>query len=177
MASPVYKWLVIPFAVLLLSNSKANHKAGVAITHPFHVSVVETNHNANNKTLEISCKIFTDDFEKVLAQNYKTKVDLINPPNKAAMDTLVKKYVSSHLSFSADGKQVSLIYIGFERESEAVYSYFQVNNIAAVKKIDITNSLMHDLFNDQLNLMHVIVGGNRKSTKLDYPETAAKFEF
>jgi hypothetical protein len=43
--------------------------------HPFHVSVVEINHNETDKTLEISCKIFIDDFEKVLAQNYKVKVD------------------------------------------------------------------------------------------------------
>jgi len=145
--------------------------------HPFHVSVVEINHNATDKTLEISCKIFTDDFEKVLEQNYKAKVDLINPPNKAAMDTLVKKYIISHLSLSADGKPVKLSYIGFERENEAVYSYVQVDNIPAVKKIDIINKLMHDLFTDQVNLMHVIVGGNRKSTKLDYPETQANFNF
>ena len=162
---------------------------GVGWPHPFHVSVVEVNHNATDKTLEISCKIFTDDFEKVLTQNYpltesrgqdaahKTKVDLINPSNKAAMDTLVKKYITSHLSLSADGKPVKLLYIGFERENEAVYSYVQVDNISSVKKIDITNKLMYDLFTDQANIMHVIVEGKRKSKKLDYPETIAKFEF
>jgi len=145
--------------------------------HPFHISVVEVNHNASDKTLEISCKIFTDDFEKVLTQNYKTKVDLINPPDKSAMDTLIKKYITSHLSFSSDGKPVKLSYIGFERENEAVYSYIQAENIVTVKKIVVTNKLMHDLFTDQINLMHVIVGGNRKSMKMDYPQTTAKFEF
>jgi hypothetical protein len=183
MASTVYKWLVIPFAGLVLGNDKAPVAPGKSQIHPFHVSVVEVNHNATDKTLEISCKIFTDDFEKVLAQNYpqdaahKTKVDLINPPDKAAMDTLVKKYITSHLSLSADGKPVKFSYIGFEKENEAVYSYLQVDGIAFVKKIDITNKLMHDLFTDQVNLMHVIVGGNRKSTKLDYPETSAVFSF
>ena len=77
---------------------------GVGGSHPFHVSVMEINHNATDKTLEISCKIFTDDFEKVLAQNYKTKVDLINPPDRKAMDSVVKKYIFSHLSVSVDGK-------------------------------------------------------------------------
>ena len=104
MASSVYKWLAIPLLGVLLGAAKAPG------AHPFHVSVVEVNHNAADKTLEISCKIFTDDFEKVLTQNYpqdagrKAKVDLINPPDKAAMDTLVKKYIASHLSLSADGK-------------------------------------------------------------------------
>ena len=26
-----------------------------------------------------------------------------------------------------------------------------------------------NLFNDQINIIHVMVGGKRKSTKLDYP--------
>ena len=190
MASAFNKWLGIMLIPAILSDSgnytRQDSFSRPPLTrglHPFHVSVVEVNHNAADKILEISCKIFTDDFEKVLAQNnpqdaaHKTKVDLINPTDKAAMDTLVKKYIISHLSLSADGNPVKLSYIGFEKENEAVYSYLQADNITSVKKIEITNNLMHDLFKDQLNLMHVIVGGNRKSTKLDYPETTAKFEF
>ncbi len=185
MASFLNKWLFIAFFPLVFQNQltiQPRNRLAISclirdIVHPFHVSVVEINHNAADKTLEISCKIFTDDFEKVLGQNYKTKVDLINPPNKTTMDTLVKKYVLSHLSIIADGKQVLLSYVGFERESEAVYSYVQVDNVATVKKIDITNNLMHDMFTDQINLMHVIVGGDRKSTKLDYPNTKTSFSF
>ena len=145
--------------------------------HPFHVSVVELNHNAADKTFEISCKIFTDDFEKILGQNYKTKVDLINPPDKKAMDSLIKKYVTTHLSVKADGKPVQFTYLGFEHDREAVFSYIQVDNIASVKKIEVTNKLMHDLFNDQINIMHITVGGKRQSTKLDYPSTEATFSF
>jgi hypothetical protein len=33
------------------------------------------------------------------------------------------------------------------------------------------------MFKDQINLMHVKVGGERKSTKLDYPSVVATFEF
>lgn len=175
MAAWLNKWLlssVIP--VCLLATGETSY---LPPSHPFHVSVVEINHNAADKTLEISCKIFTDDFEKVLAQNYKTKVDLINPPDKKAMDTLVKKYIAAHLSITADGRPVALNYIGFEHESEAVYGYVQVNQVASVKEIKVTDQLMYDLFTDQVNLVHVIVGGKRKSTKLDYPAAVAVISF
>lgn len=145
--------------------------------HPFHVSVIEINHNAADKTLEISCKIFTDDFEKVLAKNYKAKTDLINPPDKAAMDTLVKKYILSHLSIKADGKPVSFHYLGFENETEAVYSYIEVVNIATVKKIEISTNIMHDMFDDQVNIIHTTVGGKRLSNKLDYPNREMSFTY
>lgn len=185
MVSFINKWffsdavLLCYFSLLpqVQANNFMEHRMENDRRHPFHVSVVEINHNANDKTLEISCKIFTDDFEKVLAQNYRAKVDLINPPDKAAMDTLVKKYILSHLTILADGRPVALTYLGFERESEAVYSYVEADNVPAVKKLMISNQLMHDLFTDQINLMHVKVGEIRKSTKLDYPKTRAEFEF
>ena len=141
------------------------------------MSVVEINHNATDKTLEISCKIFTDDFEKILSKNYNAKVDLINPPNKTAMDTLVKKYLLSHLSIKADGKPLSFRYLGFENEGEAAYSYIEVENIPALRKLEISTNLMHDLFDDQMNIIHIIVNGNRKSNKLDFPNKETVFSF
>jgi len=168
MAASVYKWLILPLVSLVLLSARP---------HPFHVSVVEINHNANDKTLEISCKIFTDDFEKILAKNYKTHVDLTNPPNHAAMDSLVKKYIFSHLALKANGRPVSFAYVGFEPDNEAVYGYIEVDNISAVSKVDITNTLMYDQFDDQVNIMHVIVNGNRKSTRLTYPEKDVSVSF
>ncbi|MGQ0740387.1 MAG: DUF6702 family protein [Bacteroidota bacterium] len=150
---------------------------GAGGPHPFHVSVIEINHNATDRTLEISCKIFTDDFEKVLAKNYKTKVDLINPPDKAKMDTLIKKYLYSHLSIKANGRPVQFDYLGFENDHEAAYGYIEVPNIPSVSKFDISTSIMYDLFDDQMNIFHVTVDGKRKSTRLNYPDKDAVVSF
>ena len=162
MASSLFKWLVI---------------AAFNMIHPFHVSTTEINHNATDKTLEITCRIFTDDFENILRKNYKVKVDLSDPKEKDAMDKLVSDYVKKNLQLKTDGKVVNLAYLGFEIQDAAVNTYLQVENISSVKKIEAVNSLMYDMFDDQMSIMHVIVGGNRKSTKLDYPDTEAKFEF
>ena len=171
MAASVFKWLLLPLAGMVLISGKK------PAPHPFHVSVIEINHNAADKTLEISCKIFTDDFEKVLAKNYKAKTDLTNPSNKAAMDTLIKKYILSHLSIKADGRLVSFQYLGFENESEAAYGYIEVENILSVKKIEVSTDIMYDLFDDQVNIIHTIVGGKRISNKLEYPNKETLFSF
>ncbi len=145
--------------------------------HPLHVSVTEINHNATDKTLEISCKLFTDDFERVLTQNYKTKVDLINPPDRPAMEKLVNDFIHKHLMVKADGKPVQFSYLGFEKDNDAIYTYLQVDNIGTVKKLEVINTILYELFTDQINLMHITVGGKRKSTKLDYPDKEAVFSF
>ena len=174
MAASVYKWLILP-CVLFLNRVPQLEK--IDSNHPYYVSVVEINHNAKDKTLEISCKIFTNDFEETLEKNYKTKVDLVNPSDKAAMDKLVSDYIKKHLSFQADGKPVSFSYVGFEKEDEAIYSYFQVDNIASLKKLNVVNSILHDFSDQQINIVHCIVAGKRQSTKLDYPKTDASFQF
>jgi hypothetical protein len=151
----------------VLLNQPAND------VHPLHISVTEINHNANEKTVEITCKLFTDDFEKVLVQNYKTKVDLINPPDRPAMDKLISDFVQKHVLIKLDNKSIQLSYLGFERDAEAVYSYFQVENIGAIKKLEVTNTILHEMFTDQINMIHIMVGGKRKSLKLDYPDKEA----
>jgi hypothetical protein len=168
MAVLFYKW----FLLFFLQTGVANEKA-----HPFHVSVTEINHNATEKTLEISCKIFTDDFEDALARKYKTKVDLVKPTDKSAMDKIVKDYIGDHLSIKADGKVVLMNYIGFEVESEAAYVYLQVNNLVAIKNAEITNTVLHDRFTDQTEIIHFIENGIRKSVKIDYPVSVASFQF
>ena len=93
------------------------------------------------------------------------------------MDRLVSDYVKTHLTIRADGKPVNFSYLGFEKEDEVINSYLQVDNITTVNKIELVDQLMHDLFTDQTNLIHVIVGGKRKSVKLDYPETKTEISF
>ncbi|WP_207428002.1 DUF6702 family protein [Pedobacter sp. SYSU D00535] len=57
-----------------------------ALIHPFFVSVTEIRHNEKTKSLEISSKLFFDDFEHALGANYKQKLDILNPSEKRRLD-------------------------------------------------------------------------------------------
>jgi hypothetical protein len=162
------------FLVSLLGFS-ANKEA--ADHHPIFVSVTEIEHNGKEKLLEISCKIFTDDFEKALRTAYKTKVDLLNANTKPAMDKLVNNYLQKHLVIAVDGKACLLKFIGYEKIEEAIYAYFEVDNIVAPKKISITDDILYEYKKEQFSLLHVSVGGRRQSTKLGNPERQAVFAF
>lgn len=147
------------------------------LSHPFYVSVAEINHNAKDKTLEISCKIFSEDLEEILKKNYKAPVDLANVKMQVVNDKMIQDYITGHLIINTDGKASRLSYVGFEKESAVVYCYFEVANISTVKKLEITNSILQDFTDKQTNIMHVIVNGKRTSTKLDYPKKQASFNF
>lgn len=170
----LYKWLLL-FGSLFPDPSSSIHFA--TVMHPLYVSVSEVNYNGTDKNLEISCKIFTDDFEKTLTSLYNKKVDLFNPKDKAETDRQVSDYVRKRLVIKLDGKDVALEFVGFERENDAIWSYFQAAVPTAPKKVDISNSILYEAYDKQLNLMHVSVGGTRKSMRLNYPDKEAKFEF
>lgn len=145
--------------------------------HPIFVSVTEIEHNAKEKTLEISCKIFTDDFEKALRAAYKTHVDLLDEKVKPAMDKLVNDYVQKHLKIAADGQPLTLKYLGYERIEEGIYSYYRADNVPSVKRLAVTDDVLFEYNDQQLSLIHVIVNGERKSTKLNNPERTAVLSF
>lgn len=144
--------------------------------HPFHVSVTEVNHNQQEATLEMQCKIFTDDFEAAIAKQYNQKVDLIDKSVHESMDSLVRRYVLSHVQVKINGKLMAPTYLGFEQEKEAVYVYVEYPKTPAViQEVEYFNNLLYDYYTDQINILHFKSGDKRKSIKLDYPDTSIGF--
>jgi hypothetical protein len=182
MAIMLHKWFLVFSLSFLAALPKLNASADLPspnalVFHPFYISVTEINHNAQDKTLEISCKLFADDFEETLKKNYKTVLDLTSEKDKAALDKFIPDYVNRHLALAVDGKPVKLTYVGFEKDKESVYCYFQVENVPSIKKLDLSNSILHDYSDGQINIVHAVVNGKRQSTKLDYPAKQASFVF
>ena len=145
--------------------------------HPLHVSTTEMNFNAKEKSIEVSCRIFTDDFERILAKNYKVKTDLSKPELHKAMDILIKKYMDAHLQTVMNGQRVKANYIGFEIDQEATNIYLEIENVSSLQKLSVTNSLLYDLFDDQMNILHVENNGIRKSARINYPSTQLEVNF
>lgn len=162
MVDGLYKWFSIGILALL---------------HPFYVSVIELEHNAEEKTLEISCKIFTDDLEAILLKNYGTLVDFKVVAQKETQNKLVTDYIQKHLVIKADGKPLKLEFVGFEEEREAIWVYCQVSGVATIKKLELDVSILHDYNESQINLVHARVAGERKSYKLDFPKRTVQFEW
>jgi hypothetical protein len=149
----------------------------VASLHPFYVSVTEVSQNAAEKTLEVSCRFFADDFEETLQKAYKTPLNITTEKDKVQFDKFIPDYVNKHLQLLADGKSVKLTYVGYEKEKESVFCYFEVLNVPSVKELRTSNSLLHDFKNEQINIMHVAINGKRQSAKLNFPQKDAAFQF
>jgi len=139
------------------------------VFHPIHVSTTNISYNNQDGKLEIICTIFTDDFEAALAKQFHTKTDLTKAEMHTAMDALVKKYVTGNLQVKTGTAPLTLNYVGFEINKEATDVYIETDKTPPVKKIAADVSLLHNQFDDQINIVHITINGVRKSEKLDYP--------
>jgi len=167
MGAFIYKPLL--YCYILLGLAGPVHNKARAL-HPIHVSTSNIEYNSKDNKLEVICTLFTDDFEAALAKQYHAKTDLNKQEMHAAMDALVKQYIAANLNIKADDKTVNLNYLGFEINREATDVYLESDKIPAVKKVDVDVSLLYSLFDDQINIVHVIVNGTRKSEKVNYPD-------
>ncbi len=183
MVNSLFQWLMMALftAVQTTNVSVQNHQAVYKMTeakkHPLYISIIDINHNAKDKALEVSVRIFTDDFENILKKYSNAKIDLSHPADKTAMDKLVSNYLLSRLQIKADNKNTALHYVGFELQQESIWTYFEVTNIASVKKIEVNTTILYDYQEKQINIIHAKVNGDEKSFRLDNPKSYAAFEW
>ena len=145
--------------------------------HPFFVSVTEIKHNDKAKNLEISCKIFFNDFEDALEKKYHKQLDILKPTEKQIIIPLMQDYLQKHLKINVNGKPAPLHLLGYEIEEDAVWCYLEAPKINQVKKIEVRNDVLFDEHDSQTNMLHLTVKGKRQSTKLDNPNGIAAFTF
>lgn len=162
----------IIFSIILFSCLGAGPRAD----HPFHVGVVTIDHNTAERSVELTCKLFTDDFENALRKHFNVPVDLASTSRHAAMDTLIARYLREELVLTINGKKLAGNYLGFEQDKEAVYAYVEYPGISKPTSLQADCGLMYGFFDDQVNIFHVTVGGQRKSSKLNYPNRQITFE-
>ncbi len=143
--------------------------------HPFFVSMAQIEFNKKEHTIEVGVRIFADDLEKAIRKSNSGKFDLMNAKEKAKSEKLLEDYVSNHLKINTDGKVVQLKFVGFEAEAGSIWTYFEVPGIASIKTLEVTNTLLHEYQNKQINFIYVKANGKEETQKLDYPDSYKKF--
>jgi len=157
------KKILIFFSILLLCFSFTKEK------HPYHVGSVEINYNSKSKTFEITGRFFLDDLESGLGKKYGKAYHFNDVKYKAQINEALKNYSSEYFKLKADNRFLKVNYVGFEEDNESVNVYLETEVISNPKKVEAAVSFLYNLFDDQINIVYIIVSGNRKTEKLTYP--------
>ena len=138
-----------------------------SLFHPLHLSVSDIFHNPETNTLEITQRIFADDLEDALRNHFNRKIDIFKPEDPEMLSKFIGDYVQQNFRVSLNSRPVSLNYLGYEVEEDAIWVYLEVPKVRNFKSISVRNTLFFEMFNDQLNLINVKKDGKIRSMKLE----------
>ena len=125
--------------------------------HKFHASFARVNYNNQEQSLEITLRLFADDLENILSRRAGRHIR-IGKTTDAAPLTLAYLQDSFELR-GRDGRAKKLKWIGMEPEVDTIWIYIEVKAREDIAELSVRNRILFDLFDDQLNVLHVRYNG------------------
>jgi Ni,Fe-hydrogenase I large subunit len=138
--------------------------------HPYHVGSVEFNYSQKSKTFEITGRFFMDDLENALNKKYKKNLHFLDKKYENDMNLALKNYAAEYLKLKVNNQFLKVNYVGYQEDKESVDIFLECEPVQNPKKIETAVSFIYNLFDDQMNIIHIIVNGQRKTEKLNYPD-------
>jgi hypothetical protein len=135
------------------------------IVHKFYVSVTNIEYYKKEDALQITSRLFTDDFEKVLEERYEINAQLATPEELSTADSFIQKYFQARFLVKINGQDVPFQFLGKQFDNDLMICYLEIPRIKLeqVKSIEIQNELLMDLFEEQKNILHFKIKDQKKS--------------
>lgn len=131
--------------------------------HKYYVSVTDIEYDAESNAVQITSRVFFDDFERLLQERYEENLKLENASHEKKINGYIEKYFQKKLKLNIDGEDQKLVFVGREIEDDLLYCYFEIEGVKPAKKLSVTNSILLDLFKNQQNITHINVNSKKKS--------------
>ena len=130
--------------------------------HAYHSTITELRYNAAKKQLELSVKVFTDDFEKALSQGQPTHVNLTEAGARPLV--LASAYLGRTLQVSTTaGVPLQLQVLGMQAENDGYWFYCKVPLPGPVSGVKLRQAALLDAFSDQMNIVNIEANGQKQS--------------
>lgn len=147
------------------------------VLHKYYVSITEINYSTEKQQIEISLKIFNDDLQHALDYKLGKPVNIGSHNEFKSLDSLISDYVKSNISIKANTNSLKLNMMGREIEGEATWIYLYSTFSDSIKSIEVKNTILTDMFDEQRNVIQVNMYNSTKSTLLTKSRSAKIFYF
>ena len=164
----VFKFLIIIFIIPLFAFTSM---------HKYYISVTQINYVKEKESVQITSKLFIDDFENALKTNYDENILLAEKDEAKIIDTYMQRYLQDKIKLRINNKAVTFNFIGKEYEGDIVRCYLEVEHVKSIESFLITNSVLFDLQKDQQNIVKTNINSKNKSVILTYNNPNALLKF
>jgi len=149
---------------------------GSAWLHPVHVSVTNLDLDPVRGKVELSVKIFADDFQDLILHKYGVQLNIIEQEDPGDKIAAVNEYMQEALQLVFNGNETAdLQFVDAKLNEEAIWLFYRYEHHGKIRKVDIVNRVMLEKFNNQTNLMIVTYNEKQNGYRLDNKTTDLSF--
>lgn len=145
------------------------------VLHKYYVSICEIVYNSDSKQLELSLKVFNDDWQNALEKRLGKPVNLGSPNEYDNVDSLEFSYLQDNIKILVDDREVHLKYLGSEIDGESTWIYMFVESVDEINSIEVQYKILTEVFEEQRNVLQLKVGEKNKSALLTKSRNTKKF--
>jgi hypothetical protein len=133
--------------------------------HKFYVSVTNVEYSDKDKAIQITSRIFIDDLEKALEERYGFEALLGTPEENKKTDVYLEKYLRAKFALKINGRVADYNFLGKKVENDLVICFIEILNepLEKVSSLEVQNEILMDVFEEQKNIVHLKMGGKKKS--------------
>ena len=131
--------------------------------HKYYVSVTQIDYIESKQSVQITTRIFIDDFENLLRQRYDENITLADKDELSTVNSYIERYLSDKVKVKINDKAVKINFIGKEYDADIMRCYLEIEDVNSINSFEITNKVLFDLFDDQQNIVKLKINSKLKS--------------
>jgi hypothetical protein len=145
--------------------------------HKFYVGVFQIDYFKQKKAVQITARLFIDDLEKALYKKHNKHFYLTTKDEISDANSYIASYLSEKLKIKINNKVQILQFLSKEQEDNIVICYLKIPFKNNLKELDIYNNVLSDIFDEQQNLIHLNINGDKKTLLFTNTETNQKLKY
>jgi hypothetical protein len=144
------------FLILLLMLSAFSY-------HRFYTAIFQINFVPQKKMIQITTRIFMDDFNDALKNKFHKNTYLGTEKESEEDIHLMKKYISEKFKLTVNGKFQPMNYLSNEKEDNVLICYFKITDVSKINSLLLENSILTEIHPEQQNIIQFNNNGTKSS--------------
>lgn len=131
--------------------------------HKEYHSLTEIKFIKNEKAVQITMRLFTEDVDLGLKKHFERNFYLGTEKEISDTDKLLELYLNEKFTIIINNQITAYHFLGKEFEKDAMYLFMEINDIEAITSIMVKNSILTSIFSEQENIIKLNINDVNRS--------------
>lgn len=126
--------------------------------HKHYISLTQIEYKESEKTLQITMRFFIDDLEKVVGSRFDKNLALATEEELKNADVYIERYLENKFKLWVNGSDLTPKFLGKQYEDDQVFIFLEVDRVENIESIEVQNSMLMEVFEEQQNYVKLRIG-------------------